>query len=504
MTETNGMPPTTTAKLPAPEQEAPKLRDEEFEQPVVLQQSLLWSRGIIWGIIGVTAAVLLWSWIARIEEAVPATGELQAQGSTQEVKAPLNGVVKQVFVEDGKRVKKGQILLTLDPQVSTAQLTSLQKNRAELLQENAYYRSILQNQGAAGTSGTVKVDPNLASLASNRAALLEENKLYRAELTGEGQLSLAQQERLRSNQSELASRRAAAELEVFQLREQLAQAKSELASARDVLAINQGILKDIEPAVKAGALAKVQYLNQVQEVRTKQAEVDRLVKEQQRLSFAIAQAQKQSANTVDTTRKEVLTQIAENEKRIAEIDSQFSKTIVDNQRNISEIDSQLSEAKATLGYQEVRSPLDGVVFDLKANTPGYVSNINSNEPLLKIVPTRNLVAKVYIQNKDIGFVDEGMPVDVRVDTFPYSEFGDVKGKLSWIGGDALPPTQERQFYSFPARVTLDQQSMQVRGKSIPLQSGMAVSVNVKVRDRSILSIFTDLFVRQVEPLKNVR
>jgi HlyD family secretion protein len=129
---------------------------------------------------------------------------------------------------------------------------------------------------------------------------------------------------------------------------------------------------------------------------------------------------------------------------------------------------------------------------------------NQTEPILKIVPDDTLVAKVFITNKDIGFVREGMPVDVRIDSFPYSEFGDVKGKLIWIGSDALPPEQIRPFYSFPAKIQLERQSLVINDKKVPLQSGMSISTNIRVRDRTVMSIFTDLFVDKTDSLKNVR
>ena len=129
---------------------------------------------------------------------------------------------------------------------------------------------------------------------------------------------------------------------------------------------------------------------------------------------------------------------------------------------------------------------------------------NTSEPVLKIVPNDTLIAKVYITNKDIGFVNEEMPVDVRVDSFPYSEFGDVKGELVRIGSDALPPDEVYPFYRFPAEIRMDKQTILVNGKEVPLQSGMSVSANIKVRKRPVISIFSDLFMRKLDSIKTVR
>ena len=155
--------------------------------------------------------------------------------------------------------------------------------------------------------------------------------------------------------------------------------------------------------------------------------------------MAINQSQKKLQNTAALFREDLLTKIADNEKRLAEIDSQLTKIMVENNKRLAEIDAQLSQAQQTLQYQALQSPVNGTVFELKAHTPGFVAN--SSQPILKIVPDDTLVAKVFITNKDIGFVKEGMAADIRIDSFPFSEFGDVKGHLVWIGSDALPPDQ---------------------------------------------------------------
>jgi HlyD family secretion protein len=97
-----------------------------------------------------------------------------------------------------------------------------------------------------------------------------------------------------------------------------------------------------------------------------------------------------------------------------------------------------------------------------------------------------------------------MMVDVRIDSFPFSEFGDIKGKLVWVGSDALPPDQIYPFYRFPAKVELSSQQWLFSGRNIPLQSGMGISTNIKIRDRTVMSIFTDIFSSTIESLKTVR
>jgi hemolysin D len=422
---------------------------EQVDRSVILQQSPLWSRLIVWGIMGVTSFVVIWASVAKVEEAIPATGKLEPQGTVKEVQAPVDGVVKAIYVKDGKRVKKGDLLLRLDPTTTKAQQESLKTVRSSLIQENQFYRT--QMRGVSGLKVPV---------------------------------SDAQTQRFQAIQSELDSRVATAQLEKEQLIKQLNQANVQMGGASKALAINQKILRDLETLTKEGGGSRLQFLKQKQEVIAGQAEKDRLIQEQQRLQLAIRQAQKKVQNTSALTRKDLLGQVIENEKKIADIDSQ------------------MSQAKATLQYQELHAPADGIVFDLKANTPGFVTT--TSEPILKIVPGDSLVAKVFVTNRDIGFLREGMAADIRIDSFPFSEFGDVKGQLTWIGSDALPPDEIRPYYTFPAKVRLDHQVLAINGRQIALQSGMGITVNLKVRERTVMSIFTDLFTRNVESLKFVR
>ena len=476
----------------------------KFDQPLVLKRSPFLSHAIIWGLIGVTLFGGVWASVANIEESVPATGDLVPQAGVREIKLPVNGVVTAVYVTDGQSVKQGDRLLSIDPTTARAQLAAQQKIRTALMQENEFYRNVMQDRHLTAPSLHLNLPSTLLFLTQNRAALIAESQLFRAQLQGSTALDLTpeQQFRLKTAQTEQQTRAATAQLDIGQLEQQYNQNQSKLASTQDNLAVNQRIFHDLETLNKEGGISRIQYLKQQQEVRNQAAQVDQLVQEQGRLRLAIAQSQQKLQNTLATSTQDVLNRIAEDEKKIAEIDSQLTKAILENEKKIAEGDSQIAQAKQMLHYQDLRAPVSGTVFDLKATGSGFVTD--ASEPVLKIVPEDSLVAKVYITNKDIGFVRAGMPVDIRVDSFPLSEFGDIKGELMSIGSDALPPTQTRQFYSFPVKVHLNQQFLATQGQRLTLQSGMSVSVNIKVRQRSLMSIFIEGFTKQIETLRSIR
>ena len=481
------------------------VRAETFDQPIMLQQTNLWSRGIVWAIVGVTSFVVIWASVFKIEEAIPAQGQLKPEGQVQPVQAPVGGVIEQIYVKDGQHVKKGELLARLDPTAAIAQKQSQEQIRTSLMRQNQFYRSQLAGATAPNLTEAQQLGlpPEILALTANRASLIAENRSYEAQLNGTtAGLTPDQVARVQSGLVESQSRAAEAKLEVSQLQEQLNQTQSQLELAQKSLQIDQKVYADLATLLAEGGIQRLQVTKQQQQVLQSQAEVEKQSLEKQRLEFAIAQAQQKFTNTVSVSETDLRNKLAENNKQLATIDSQLNKAVVDNENQIADINSKLSENAVTLKYQELRSPVDGSIFDLQAKGPGFVAT--TTEPVLKVVPDNALVAEVFITNQDIGFLKTGMHVDVRVDSFPFSEFGDIKGTLISIGSDALPPDQTHQYYRFPARVKLDRQYVAVGDKEVPLQSGMSITTNIITRDRTIMSIFTDQFARKVDSIKTVR
>ncbi|CCQ64300.1 HlyD family efflux transporter periplasmic adaptor subunit [Crocosphaera watsonii] len=467
----------------------------------------------------------------------------------------------RVYVEEGDQVEANKVLLKLDSTASAKELVSLKKIQKNLQQENKFYQNLIQQSLDAYqvevAIAILKLPQTVADLTRNRATLITENRLFGGLVNqGMGAINLSAEQfaRLQATRKEVISRATAAQIEVQKLHKQLNQNQVQLAEARVQLAKDQQVLGDIDvrnqliqaqareslrieqeildnvsPLLDEGAIPQLQikkqqqqvndryaalvedrgngaieYERQQQQIENRLAEIQQLNEEQQRLQLAISQAEVQLTNTTALAEREIRDKIANNEQRIAEIDSQLTKIVIENEKRIAELDSQISGVQVTLKYQELRSPVAGTVFDLQAS-PGYVPPPSRTEALLKIVPDDYLVAEVNITTQDIGFVREGMRSDVRIDSFPFSEFGDIKGEVVSIGSDALPPDEIDGYYRFPVKVRLDSQLLETDGREIPLQSGMSVSVNIKVReDRTVMSLLTELFTKKIESLKQVR
>ena len=170
---------------------------------------------------------------------------------------------------------------------------------------------------------------------------------------------------------------------------------------------------------------------------------------------------------------------------------------------IASLKSELTAAKVTLRYQSIKSPVSGIVFDLKPTNEGYVAQ--SSEPIMKIVPFDDLEADIEIPSNKIGFVKVGMPVDISIDSFPSTDFGVLIGNVKKIGSDALPPSQleQRTEYKYPATIELEDQTFKLQnGSALPLQVGMSLSANIKLRKVSYLQLLFSNFEKKTDALKS--
>ncbi|MFE4104761.1 HlyD family efflux transporter periplasmic adaptor subunit [Almyronema epifaneia] len=496
----NGHAKSLPVSPPPPPPHRPLAGGSHFDRDVLLRQSPRWSRAVVWTIVGVTSAMVAWACLAKVEVAIPAQGKLEPEGVVQPVQAPVGGVVAQIHVEEGDPVEQGDLLVSFDQTAAQAEINALQEVQKKLVEENQYYRA--QLQGAPIAASATGLAPEITQLTSNRAAYIAENQLYQTQLQGGSGANLTpdQRQRLAASQAEDSSRISAVALEVDQLTSQLERTQVELANARSALQVQQDIVGRLGALEEAGAVAKIPYLQQQQELNNRQAEVQSLQKESERLTIAIAQSRQQLLNANAVSREELLNRIAANNTEIAQIDSQLTKQVLENEKQLEDINSQLQQLQQTLTYQELRAPVSGTVFNLKANEAGYVAN--TSEPILEIVPQESLVARVFVTNRDIGFIQQGQVVDVRIDAFPYSEFGDIDGTLRQIGSDALPPDQVYPFYRFPAEIELQQQALETSGQTLTLQSGMSVTANIKLRKQRVITLLIDLFTRKVDSLKS--
>jgi len=202
--------------------------------------------------------------------------------------------------------------------------------------------------------------------------------------------------------------------------------------------------------------------------------------------------------------KEINGEIIENKKTMQKLLLIIDQQIKVINSELAELRALITEAEVSLNYKSISAPADGIVFDLKPTSSGFVAK--SSEPIMKILPFNQLEADVKIPSSKIGFVKIGMPAEISIDSFPANDFGTISGKVKSIGSDVLDKDEivgQKELY-FPASITLKNQNLVLRnGESLPLQVGMSLKVNIKLRRVSYLKLLLGTFKDKSESLKRI-
>jgi len=367
-------------------------RVQNNREELGLQQSRFLVRTIIWILMGTTGAALAWLALAKTDEVVVAPGKLEPIGNVKTVQMPAGGVMDELLVNEGDRVKKGQVLMRLDNE------------------------AIVDRQG---------------SIRKGVAAKQEQLLLKQLELNRYLSLNDTEQQVLRRN-----------------------------------LLLESQIFQRLDSLRSSGAVAELQVLQQKIKVHERKGQLEKIL--------------------IDRYRQDAI----------------LRQQVQQLHGELADLRSRLTELSVNIRYQDLRSPVDGLVFDLKPKGAGFVAQ--TSEPVMKIVPFSDLQAKVEIVSSDIGFVRVGKPVDISIDSFPALDFGVLAGTLKSIGSDALPPDERNLTYRFPAIVRLNSQQFKFKsGQILPLQVGMSLTANIKLRKVSYLQLLLGGFKDKADSLRQI-
>ena len=182
----------------------------------------------------------------------------------------------------------------------------------------------------------------------------------------------------------------------------------------------------------------------------------------------------------------------------------YQQEISNLRKSEAEIKGQFAENLVNMRYKSITSPVSGIVFDLQPKNVGYSAQMT--ESILKIVPTGDFEANLEIPSADIGFVKNGMDVDLSIDSFPATDFGVLTGKISRIGSDSLKPNpqENRPGFAYPATVELSNQFLKVKDKTkLDLKVGMTLTANIKLRKVSYIQLLLSTFKNKTDSIKEL-
>jgi HlyD family secretion protein len=433
---------------PDPHQQTPDQAPRGFRRrrTTLPRSTRGWSRGIVWSLIGLTTFGTIYGLIARIDSSISAVGRLRPVGGVMEVRVPFNALVEEVLVREGGRVVKGQPLLKLREAAVRQQLANVERMRSIWVKEVA----ITANQ--LGLPMALPRDD-----ATSQELQDEVNELRLRE-------AAASQERARSE---------------INLRQQI----SDLESLRRRYALNDNISQRMESLIRQGAMARL--------------ELDRQNERQEELAATIRRTEEE----VNSAQRRI-EEIGFKQQQIPAAERKQLYAQYDNARQqLLEAEGRLMDLRDRLDLGRLRSPGAGQVFDLAVKA-GEVAT--TAQPVMQIVPEKGLEAQLTVFNRDIGFVRTGLPVDVRVDSFPFTDYGALKGTVTRISADVKPPDALHPQPYFPVTIRLSQTKLSRNGKVYPLRPGMSVSSLINIGQRPVLSLIFDRIGSFFESTRGIR
>jgi hemolysin D len=176
----------------------------------------------------------------------------------------------------------------------------------------------------------------------------------------------------------------------------------------------------------------------------------------------------------------------------------------------NEISQDLVKAQQKSTQTEIRSPIDGVVEELAVHTVGGV--VTPAERLMIVVPdNQNLTVEAQLANRDVGFVHPGQDVSVKIETYSFTRYGLIHGKVIDVSRDAIASAERQADESntspsaappqpgsptYVARISLDRSTMMVDGQVRPLLPGMSVTAEVRTGRRTIIDYLLSPLARK--------
>ncbi|MEZ5892452.1 MAG: HlyD family type I secretion periplasmic adaptor subunit [Parvularculaceae bacterium] len=405
-------------------------------------------RAMLWTILSFFTLTVFWSVLGRVDVVATASGKILPRERVKVVQAPDIGVVRAIHVRDGARVKAGDALVEFDPTNAAAEQSQAREQLAlaeiDLARGDALLRLI---EGDEAGFDPVGLD---AAVAARQAALIAAQIAeYRA-----------QEATLRKQHDERGADLAVINSEISKLRKTL-------PLVREQLTAQEGLLEQ-------GFAARFVVLELRERVVGMEKDLEIALNQRVKAEASVAGVERQLDQLREEFRKEALADLAEAEARA----------------KIARED--LNKADLRQSQQSLKSPIDGVVQQLAVHTIGAV--VKPADPLMVIVPGEGeLVVEAMILNKDIGFVEEGDAVEVKLEAFPFTKYGVIDGVLEGISNDAIQ--DEKLGLVYQGRVKLARQTIRINGRDVSLSSGMSVTVEIKTGTRRIIEFVLSPLLR---------
>src|SRR4249920_2091912 len=415
-------------------------------------------------------AALVWAWWGTIDIVASATGKIVPSGRTKVIQPFETGVVRSIRVQVGQAVKAGDVLIELDPTVNAAERDHL---RNDLLAEQlniARLRAALAGGDDPMADFMPRADADPSLISTQRQLLLNQVTAHRAKIAA--------------------------------LSRQQAQKEAEHATTAATVHKLETLIPVIQPRVD---IRKTLMDKELGSKLTYFEVLQLLVEHQEELGVQKSHLREAEAAVaaIGETRGQA----------VAEYRRTLSDELAKAEQKANGLAQDLIKAEQKTKLQQLTAPVDGVVQQLAIHTVGGV--VTPAQSLLTVVPgDSRLEIEAMVTNRDIGFVYAGQEARIKIDTFNFTRYGLLNGRVLSVSQDAVirdrkedrfnnrglgKPNEssepQGQELSYTARISLDRTQMQIDDRVVNLSPGMATTVEIKTGSRSILSYLLSPLLR---------
>nr|WP_245303816.1 HlyD family type I secretion periplasmic adaptor subunit [Pseudorhodoplanes sinuspersici] len=424
-------------------------------------------RATAFALIGVFSAALIWAAVGTVDIVAVAPGKIISGGRNKTIQPFDTSVVRSILVRDGQSVKSGDVLIELDATMSTAEFERLRSDLQGAQLDTARLKAAL-----AG-----KEDPLSAFTPPKEApsTLVQMHRRFLTSLITEQNAKLAAIDR------------------------QIAQKEAERAT---ISASIEKLKATITPLQQRVEIREQLFQKELGSKLTYLTELQDLVGQRQEILI------QQSRYSETDAAIAVLTE--SRAKAVAEYERMLFDDLSKAEQKAAGLAQDVIKAEQRTSLQRLTAPIDGVVQQLAVHTIGGV--VTPAQALMVIVPADSgLEIEAMISNRDIGFVEVGQDAEIKIDTFSFTRYGLLQGKILDIsqdaitrnkpqddkqrGGEASSSEPKGQELVYAARVSLDRTQMEIENKRVNLSPGMATTVEIKTGSRSIISYLLSPLMR---------
>lgn len=433
----------------------------------------------------------VWAWFGEIENIGKAQGKLIPKGETYKIESLESAKVSQIAVEEGEEVKAGQLIASLNSEQEKREVARLDEMLVSYQLELNQKSYLLEKAELESKTHQMIAQ---AEIQAQKSAI--DSAISQAEVT---EKLLAQQ------QSELAAytsrQKRVKDLNRLE-QEKLAQIRSQLQE-------HQQRMERLQPLLEQGAITQEAIFQATQaQHQAQQQLIDNKLQGISNISEQIFQSEqslREMTASITRNQGELVSAQKEIERLQTELvykTAQKQKTKLESQQKIqqlkleinqtktkiAETKNQLANAKSQLEKRFLRSPVAGTVLAFNVINTGKV--IQSGETVAEIAPYGSpLILSAMLPDREAGFVEPGMPAQIKFDAYSYQDYGAIPGKVISVSTDSK--TDEKLGAVYQVEIELDRNYVTNDLKKILFKPGQTAAADIVIRRRRVADVLLD-------------